>query len=236
VSENTVRPAVRSTRGSARLAVAGLGLAGAAYAVRAVWDIRLAVAGEPASGPPNQGEGRHRPLNALEDSYHLVSTAGSLLTLVCAALFIGWLGRMRDNARALSGRPPRHAGIWVYVSWFVPVANLWIPRGIVADIHHKSAPDRKLPVVVNVWWALWLAGMVTGVGLMYDGDTDDLIARAYNGVTTLLAADLAVVGAAVAGILMVRALTAVQLVYIGAQLRTPSGDPLKENVRVFDRD
>ncbi|MDQ1069152.1 DUF4328 domain-containing protein [Streptomyces canus] len=236
MSENTVRPAVRSARGSARLAVAGLGLAGAAHALRAVWDIRLAVAGEPASGPPNQGEGRHRPLNALEDSYHLVSTAGSILTLVCAALFIGWLGRMRDNARALSGEPPRYAGIWVYAAWFVPIANLWIPRGIVADIHHKSAPDRKLPVVVNVWWALWLVGMVTGVGLMYDGDTDDLIARAYHGVSTLLVADLAVVGAAVAGILMVRALTAVQLVYIDDQLRTPSGDPLKEIVRAFDRD
>ncbi|MFJ9005103.1 DUF4328 domain-containing protein [Streptomyces canus] len=236
MSENTVRPAVRSVRGSARLAVAGLGLAGAAYALRAVWDIRLAVAGEPASGPPNQGEGRHRPLNALEDSYHLVSTAGSLLTLVCAALFIGWLGRMRDNARALSGERPRYSGIWVYAAWFVPIVNLWFPRGIVADIHHKSAPDRKLPVVVNVWWALWLVGMVTGLGLMYDGDTDDLIARAYNGVTTLLVADLAVVGAAVAGILMVRALTAVQLVYIDDQLRTPSGDPLKEIVRVFDRD
>ncbi|WP_326666591.1 DUF4328 domain-containing protein [Streptomyces canus] len=236
MSENTVRPAVRSARGSARLAVAGLGLAGAAYALRAVWDIRLAVAGEPASGPPNQGEGRHRPLNALEDSYHLVSTAGSLLTLVCAALFIGWLGRMRDNARALSGERPRYSGIWVYAAWFVPIVNLWFPRGIVADIHHKSAPDRKLPVVVNVWWALWLVGMVTGLGLMYDGDTDDLIARAYNGVTTLLVADLAVVGAAVAGILMVRALTAVQHVYIDDQLRTPSGDPLKEIVRVFDRD
>lgn len=170
--------------------------------------------GEPASGPPNQGEGRHRPLNALEDSYHLVSTAGSFLTLVCAALFIGWLWRMRDNARALSGERPRYAGIWVYAAWFVPIANLWIPRGIVTDIHHQSAPDRKLPVVVNVWWALWLVGMVTGLGLMHDGDTDDLIARAYNGVTTLLVADLAVVGAAVAGILMVGALTAVQRVHI----------------------
>jgi hypothetical protein len=119
---------------------------------------------------------------------------------------------------------------------FVPVANLWIPRGIVADIHERSAPGRKLPVVVNVWWALWLAGMVTGVGLMYDGDTDDVIARAYHGVTTLLVADLAVVGAAVAAILMVRALTAVQLVHIDARLRTPGGDPLKETVRAFDRD
>ncbi|WP_020119362.1 DUF4328 domain-containing protein [Streptomyces canus] len=236
MSENAGRDALYGVRGSARLAVTGLGLAGAAWAVRAVWHIRLALAGEPASGPPDQGEGRHRPLNSLEDSYHLVSTAGSILTLLCAALFIGWLGRMRDNARALSGRPPRHVGIWVYVSWFVPVANLWIPRGIVADIHERSAPGRKLPVVVNVWWALWLAGMVTGVGLMYDGDTDDVIARAYHGVTTLLVADLAVVGAAVAAILMVRALTDIQRVHIEAQLRTPGGDPLKETVRAFDRD
>ncbi|RRR75722.1 DUF4328 domain-containing protein [Streptomyces sp. RP5T] len=236
MSENVVRPALCEVRVSARLAVAGLGLAGAAWALRAVWHVRLAVAGEPASGPPDQGEGRHRPLTSLEDSYHLVSRAGSLLTLLCAALFIGWLGRMRDNARALSGEPPRYAGVWVYVSWFVPLANLWIPRGIVADIHHRSAPGRRLPAVVNVWWALWLVGMVTGVGLMYDGDTDDVIARAYYGVTTLLVADLAVVGAAVAAILMVRTLTGGQLVHIGAQLRTPGGDPLKEDVRAFDRD
>ncbi|MFF7641862.1 DUF4328 domain-containing protein [Streptomyces canus] len=236
MSETAGPDALCSVRGSARLAVTGLGLAGAAWAARAVWHIRLAVAGEPASGPPDQGAGRHRPLTSLEDSYHLVSAAGSILTLVCAALFIGWLGRMRDNARVLSGRPPRHAGIWVYVSWIVPVANLWIPRGIVADIHKRSAPDRKLPVVVNVWWALWLVGMVTGVGLMYDGDTDDIIARAYQGVSTLLVADLAMVGAAVAAILMVRSLTDVQLVHIEAQLRTPGGDPLKETVRAFDRD
>lgn len=214
MSENAARPALRTVRGSATLAVVGLGLAGAAWALRAVWDVRLAMAGEPDAGPPDQGEGRHRPLTALEDGYHLVSTAGNLLTLLCAALFIGWLWRMRDNARALSGERPRYAGIWVYASWVVPLANLWIPRGIVADIHRKSAPDRKLPAVVNVWWALWLVGTVTGVGLMYDGDTDDLIVRAYHGVTTLLVADLAVVGAAVAGILMVRALAAVQLVHM----------------------
>jgi len=215
MNENAVRPALRPARGSARLAVAGLGLAGAAWALRAVWQIRLAVAGEPASGPPDQGEGRHRPLNALENSYHLVSAAGDLLVLLCAALFIGWLWRMRDNARALSGEPPRYAGIWVYASWIVPVVNLWFPRGIVADIHHKSAPGRKLPAVVNVWWALWLVGLVTGVGLTYDDSTDEIIARAYHGVTGLLLADLAVVGAAVAAVLMVRTLTDTQHAHIG---------------------
>ncbi|MEU5040719.1 DUF4328 domain-containing protein [Streptomyces griseorubiginosus] len=216
MNENAVRPALRPARGSARLAVAGLGLAGAAWALRAVWQVRLAVAGEPASGPPDQGEGRHRPLNALENSYHLVSAAGDLLVLLCAALFIGWLWRMRDNARALSGEPPRYAGIWVYASWIVPIVNLWFPRGIVADIHRRSAPGRKLPAVVNVWWALWLVGLVTGVGLMYDDSTDEIIARAYHGVTGLLLADLAVVGAAVAAVLMVRTLTDTQHAHIDA--------------------
>ena len=218
MSENAVRPALRPARGSARLAVAGLGLAGAAWALRAVWHVRLAVAGEPASGPPDQGEGRHRPLNALENSYHLVSAAGDVLVVLCAAVFIGWLWRMRDNARALSGEPPRYAGIWVYASWVVPIVNLWFPRGIVADIHHRSAPGHKLPAVVNVWWALWLVGLVSGLGLTYDDSTDEIIARAYHGVTGLLVGDLAMVGAAVAGILMVRTLTALsdrQLVHIG---------------------
>lgn len=210
MSENAVLPVLRPAGGSARLAVAGLGLAGAAWALRAVWHVRLAVAGEPASGPPDQGEGRHRPLNALENSYHLVSAAGDVLVLLCAAVFIGWLWRMRDNARALSGEPPRHSGIWVYASWVVPIVNLWFPRGIVADIHHRSSPGQKLPAVVNVWWALWLVGMFTDLGLTYDDTTDEIIARAYHGVTGLLVADLAVVGAAVAGIVMVRTLTAAQ--------------------------
>ncbi|WP_449348801.1 DUF4328 domain-containing protein [Streptomyces shaanxiensis] len=97
----------------------------------------------------------------------------------------------------------------------MPIVNLWFPRGIVADIHHRSAPGHKLPAVVNVWWALWLVGLVSGLGLTYDDSTDEIIARAYQSVTGLLVGDLAMVGAAVAGILMVRTLTDRQLVHIG---------------------
>jgi hypothetical protein len=45
---------------------------------------------------------------------------------------------------------------------------------------------------------------------MYAGSTDDVITRAYRDVYPLLAADAAIVGAAVAGVFVVRALTAVQ--------------------------
>lgn len=194
----------------ARCAMGGLLLAGAAWAARAVWEVRLDLAGEPASGPPDQGDGVHRKLTALEDSYHVVSAVGDGAAVLCALLFIHWLWRVRDNARALSGEPPRHAGIWVYAGWIVPIANFWVPRGIIADAYARSVPGRPLPRALNVWWALWLAGMLSGVGLLYADSTDQLIERAYTGVWPLLASDAAVAGAAVAGVLVVRAVTAAQ--------------------------
>jgi hypothetical protein len=195
---------------SGRLASGGLLLAGLAWVVRGGWELRLAAAGEPAAGPPDQGDGVHRPLNSLEDSYHLVTSAGGAAVALCALLFVSWLWQLRDNARALSGNEPKYAGIWVYLGWVVPLVNLWFPRGIVVDAFQASAPGRRVPVSVNVWWVLWVIGMLSGVGLVYRDSTDEIIARAYHGVWPLLTSDAAVVGAAVAGFFAVRAVTAAQ--------------------------
>ncbi|WEH32180.1 DUF4328 domain-containing protein [Streptomyces sp. AM 4-1-1] len=210
MKDHTEPSAVRSVRGPARCAVTTLALAGAAWAARAVWQIRLAAAGQPSSGPPEQGGGRHRPLTALENTYHFVSSLGDAATVLCAIAFLMWLSRARDNARALSGERPRRAWPWVYAGWIVPVVNLWVPRGIVVDIHRASAPGERLPRVVNWWWGLWLAGSLSGVGLMYTESADGVIARAYTDLPFLLTADTAVVGAAVAGVLVVRTLTGTQ--------------------------
>ncbi|MGW2516140.1 DUF4328 domain-containing protein [Streptomyces sp. NPDC001617] len=207
----TSAPALRPVRGAARIAIATLGLAGAAWAARAVWEIRLAVAGEPASGPPDQGGGVHRPLTSLEDSYHLVSAAGGFVGVACVFAFLVWLDRVRDNARELSGSMPHYSGLWLYLAWVLPVANLWIPRSIVAQVHQDSAPGERLPRSVNIWWALWLIGLLGGVGYWSSGDTDQVIDLAYNDVWIPVVSDAAVVGAAVAGIFVVRAITAVQL-------------------------
>ncbi|MGA5203257.1 MULTISPECIES: DUF4328 domain-containing protein [Streptomyces] len=203
-------PAVRPARGAAHCAIAALALAGAAWLARALWHVRLAAAGEPASGPPDQGDGVHRPLNALEDSYHLVSSVGGGITAVCALVFLFWLDRMRDNAKALSGAEPRYGYLWLWLGWIVPVVNLWIPRGVVADVHRSVFPDRRLPAVVNWWWGLWLAGLAGGVGIVYADDTDEVIARAYSEVLPLLVADLVIVAAAGAAAVMVHTLTAAQ--------------------------
>ncbi|MFF3735704.1 DUF4328 domain-containing protein [Streptomyces sp. NPDC002476] len=216
MNDDIIQPALRPVRGAARCAVAGFVLAGAAWVAQAAWQVRLAVAGLPPSGPLDQGDGRHRPLTGLEDAYHIVSVLGDAATLLCAVAFLVWLARVRNNTRVLSGQAPRYAWPWVYAGWIVPVVNLWVPRGIVVDVHQKSAPGERLPRVVNWWWGLWLAGMLSGVGLMYAGSTDDIIARAYTDAQFLVAADTAIVGAAVAGAFVVRALTAAQQKRMGA--------------------
>jgi hypothetical protein len=203
-------PALRPVRGAARCAVAALALAALAWVVRAVWHVRLARTGQPASGPPDQGGGVHRPLTGLEDSYDRVSSVGGAVTLLCALAFLLWLDRVRDNARALSGAEPRYGHLWLFLGWIVPVVNLWIPRGIVADAHRSVFPDRRLPAVVNWWWALWLAGLAGGVGLIYADSTDEVIARAYTDVLPLLVADVVIVAAAGTAALMVRTLTTAQ--------------------------
>lgn len=200
-------PALHPMGGATRFAVGALGFAGAAWTVRALWEIRLALAGEPASGPPDQGDGAHRTLTGLENQYHLVVSVCGVAVFVCAVAFLGWLGRARDNARELSGKQPRYSGLWVFLGWVVPVVNLWFPRGIVAEVHRDSAPGERLPWSVNVWWACWLIGFFSGVGLMSADSTDKMIGRAYTNVGTLLVSDAAIVGAAVAGIFVVRALS-----------------------------
>ena len=210
VNDDIASPSLRPVAGSARCAVAALALAAAAWLVRGLWQLRLFLSGMPASGPPDQGGGKHRPLNVLENDYHAVSVAGDVATVLCAIAFLAWLSRAQDNARAISGRKPRYGRPWLYVSWIVPVLNLWVPRGIVADIHRASAPDERLPRALNWWWGLWLVGTLSGVGLMYSGTTDEVIARAYEDVSMLLVVAAAVIGAAVAGIFVVRALSATQ--------------------------
>lgn len=205
---------LRPVRGHARSAVATLVLAGVAVATRAGWQVRLATAGLPPSGPPDQGDGRHRPLTGLENAYHVVSALADAATLLCAIAFLLWLLRVRDNAHVLSGRPPRHAWPWVLLGWIVPVAQLWVPRGIVVDVHQRSAPKERVPRAVNWWWGLWLAGIPSGV-LTSSASTDEVIARAYTDVRLLLAADAAVVAAAVAAVFVVRELTAVQQKRLG---------------------
>jgi hypothetical protein len=79
-------------------------------------------------------------------------------------LFLVWFARCRRNAELLSpGRVPGSV-TWAVLAWLIPVFNLWVPRGLVQDVHRASAPDGAGPgrsdALVNVWWAAWIGHAV----------------------------------------------------------------------------
>lgn len=145
--------------------------------------------------------------------------AGLLQTVLLVAtgiVFIVWFHRLRKNAEVwASGLQTKSPG-WAIGGWFIPVGNLWIPRGIAADIWRASRPDPFAPDgagelrPLNAWWGVWvLATMVSQVASrIYAGaETRDEI---LSGFSWLIASDLLDIAAAVLAILFVRRLTSMQ--------------------------
>lgn len=72
-----------------------------------------------------------------------------------------WQSKTRRRLESLRpGAPFRQGSGWAVGSWFVPVANLWVPAQAVADLWRNSAPpgapgpDPTSPLVKRWWTAL----------------------------------------------------------------------------------
>jgi hypothetical protein len=96
-----------------------------------------------------------------------------LLSSICEialfVLLIVWLWRAYSNTRVLGAGPWRWGRGWTVGAWFIPLANLVIPKLLINDAWRgadSKAPGnplwRRLPVagVVTVWWVLLAAGRV----------------------------------------------------------------------------
>ncbi|MGW4566459.1 DUF4328 domain-containing protein [Streptomyces sp. NPDC004561] len=80
-----------------------------------------------------------------------------------AAVFLTWFSRCRRNAVLLSPGAVPGSAVWAVLAWLLPVFQLWVPRGLVLDVHRASgrgAAPRSEEVLVNVWWAAWIAHTV----------------------------------------------------------------------------
>ncbi|MGQ0839236.1 DUF4328 domain-containing protein [Actinokineospora sp.] len=81
--------------------------------------------------------------------------------------FLAWLWRARINSARICDAPQRRRIRWALGSWFVPVANLWWPQMVVADVWRASRPDVparggdlrdvRASVLVGLWWGTFLA-------------------------------------------------------------------------------
>ncbi|MEV4680652.1 DUF4328 domain-containing protein [Streptomyces kurssanovii] len=82
--------------------------------------------------------------------------------LVTAVVFIIWFHRVTKNAALLAPDVLTRGTGWAIGAWFIPIANLWIPRSIAAQVWTASrslphAGDEHQPrTPVNLWWAAYL--------------------------------------------------------------------------------
>ncbi|MEV0969952.1 DUF4328 domain-containing protein [Microtetraspora glauca] len=88
---------------------------------------------------------------------------------------LGWLSRARANAYAISPECfHRYAALFMMAGWFLPVANLFVPKGIIDDIWAASRPGHGprgfggdlrtalRPALVWTWWLAYLAMIAAG--------------------------------------------------------------------------
>jgi hypothetical protein len=82
--------------------------------------------------------------------------------LATVVVFIIWFHRVTKNAALLAPDVLTRGTGWAIGSWFIPIANLWIPRSVAAQVWTASrsrphAGDEHQPrTPVNLWWAAYV--------------------------------------------------------------------------------
>ncbi|MGE7384033.1 DUF4328 domain-containing protein [Streptomyces sp. NPDC004126] len=174
------------------------------------WSLMGDVAADPSSVPDD----------TLDQADMLVGLAASLQWLslvVTAVVFVVWFYRVRVNGQVFRPDAFTLASGWAIGSWFVPLANFFLPYRVAKQTWEASvqlAPDgsyrRVSTVPVTSWWLVWALALVldrvSGVVYVRAETPESLGAASLLGLVT----DLTTVAAAVLAVLFVRKLTALQ--------------------------
>ncbi|GAA2920163.1 DUF4328 domain-containing protein [Streptomyces enissocaesilis] len=146
------------------------------------------------------------------------SQVGVPLVLVTGIVFIVWFFRVRRNAGVFAPDLQRRGAGWAIGSWFVPIGNFWLPRGIAVDVWAASRRDpyglesakREPKLVLDLWWTAWVASKLYAGFATYRYNKAEAPGEIRDALDLLITADLIDIAAAVLAILFVRALTRMQ--------------------------
>lgn len=95
-----------------------------------------------------------------------LSALGTVVVfLATAVLFLVWLKRTAENARALGARELSFTPGWCVGWYFIPFFNLVKPYQAMAELWRAADPaagpegwkELPLPGLLRVWWTVWLA-------------------------------------------------------------------------------
>ncbi|MGC0419579.1 DUF4328 domain-containing protein [Embleya sp. AB8] len=161
-----------------------------------------------------------------EDSDALVAAAITFLVLAMiatAVLFVIWMYRARANVD-LFGPSKQHLSTgWAIGGWLVPVVNLWFPKLILHDVWRASDPRTaerggRTPGRLPLLWAWWV--LLIGSTVLFFASrlsyplSDDIELSDADRLQTIDilsgAADIVLILAAVAAVLVVRRITTFQ--------------------------
>jgi hypothetical protein len=131
--------------------------------------------------------------------------------IATAVVFICWFYRVRCNAEVFGPEHQERTAGWAIAAWFIPFANLVIPRGIALDIWDASEQKPSTSrLLLNSWWWIWVLSVVVDrIATNRYEDAENL--EAIDGAAGLLIVNSVIgVVAAVLAIVFVRRLTAMQ--------------------------
>ncbi|MFJ9678357.1 DUF4328 domain-containing protein [Streptomyces sp. NPDC101194] len=152
-----------------------------------------------------------------DDLYAGAGVLQVLMTVATAVVFIIWFRRVRLNAEVFDpSAQPMGVG-WAVGAWFVPIANLVLPRRIAGGIWTASAqtdPDggwRTVPTtVMNLWWGAWVCSLVVSRYTSQQYWKAEEPQEIMDAAGLLMATDALDLVAAVLAVLFVRKLTRMQ--------------------------
>ncbi len=110
----------------------------------------------------------------IEHHRHVLSVIAAPIAVATAVVFVVWFHRAYWNLPRLGIVHLRYGTGWAVGAWFVPILNLFRPKGIADDIWRGSDPAlpatsplpvRRVPLTLTLWWATFVSSAVlAGVG------------------------------------------------------------------------
>ncbi|MEU3598305.1 DUF4328 domain-containing protein [Streptomyces sp. NPDC006798] len=139
-----------------------------------------------------------------------------LAVLATGILFIIWFAAARANAAAFAPYIDKWGKGFAIGGWFIPAANIAIPRLVAGTIWIASRPDPYAPksvqrrTLLTVWWTLCVAAYLPwSVGfLSYDGSETAKDLRIWS--NTFALGSILSIAAAIVAIFVVRRITRMQ--------------------------
>ncbi|MGW2177435.1 DUF4328 domain-containing protein [Streptomyces sp. NPDC001732] len=151
---------------------------------------------------------------------NLYGSAGVLqgvMILATGIVFIIRFRRVRLNAEAFDPSMQTMAPGWAVGSWFVPVANLVLPRRIAGGIWTASAQTntdgswRTAPAtLMNLWWGGWVCTLLFSWTTARQARKADEVQEIIDATDLTMVSDAFDIVAAVLAVLFVRRLTRMQ--------------------------